>query len=108
MKTFSLEDYCNLLEKVAELEHEQWIKWSKTIVEKENISQERRERWQKLWVPYQQLSLEDKRQDIFWARKVLNEIPSLCPLLEKLRQMLQCQSCPYYKRCLKKMENKER
>ena len=44
-----------LIEKLAEIEHEQWMHWSKAIAEKENISQETLNRWQKYWVPYNEL-----------------------------------------------------
>jgi hypothetical protein len=60
-----------LLEKLAALEHEQWISWSMNIVHSESISYERLERWQKLWIPYEQLTEEQKEQDRAWARKAL-------------------------------------
>lgn len=61
----------NLLEILSELEHEQWMRWSRTIVEKEKLSATRILKWKKLWVPYSKLSEEDKEQDRVWARKVL-------------------------------------
>lgn len=64
----------DIIERLAELEHEQWIKWSKSIVENENISLDRLERWKKLWIPYKELSEEMKEHDRVWARKVLNII----------------------------------
>jgi hypothetical protein len=60
-----------LIEALAALEHQQWIDWSKTIAEKENLSPERLERWRKLWVPYEELDEKDKESDRAWARKVL-------------------------------------
>jgi hypothetical protein len=46
--------------------------WAKTIIEKEpNISQERKDRWNKLFIPYSELSEEMKEHDRKWARKVL-------------------------------------
>lgn len=60
------------LEQLAELEHRQWIEWSKNLVEKEpQISKERKERWSKLWVPYSELSEPMKDLDREWARQVL-------------------------------------
>jgi hypothetical protein len=61
----------NLIEDLAELEHEQWIFWSKDIASKEKLSPERLERWKKLWIPYKDLTEEQKEQDRVWARKVL-------------------------------------
>jgi len=60
-----------LLEELAEIEHDQWIKWSKSISESENISPERIERWKKFWCPYDELDEEIKEHDRVWARKVL-------------------------------------
>ncbi len=58
-------------EKLAELEHKQWVDWSKTIAHNENISSERLKRWMELWVPYSELSEEQKNQDRVWADKVI-------------------------------------
>jgi len=60
-----------LLEKLAELEHEQWVKWSKNLADTENISENRLFRWKKLWVQYWALTEKDKEKDRIWARKVL-------------------------------------
>jgi len=64
--------YKRLLEKLAALEHEQWVQWSKAVAHE--VSPERRARWEKYWVPYEQLSEEVKEQDREWARKVLRII----------------------------------
>ena len=63
-----------LIEKLAELEHEQWMVWSQDIASKELLSNERRERWRKLWIPFQELSEEMKDRDRKWAKKVLEII----------------------------------
>lgn len=68
------------LEKLAELEHEQWMAWSKAVDATESISNERMERWVKLWIPYAELSEKDKEYDRAWARKVLAIIQDV-PLL---------------------------
>jgi hypothetical protein len=62
----------NIIEGLAELEHEQWIAWSKNIHKLENISRERAVRWRKLWKPYKKLTEKEKEQDRVWARKVLD------------------------------------
>lgn len=62
------------LEILAELEHEQWVKWSQNLATTEKISPERLERWQKLWIPYAKLTEEEKEQDRVWARKVLSSL----------------------------------
>lgn len=60
-----------VLERLAEHEHNQWIAWSKQISKSENISKDRLVRWKKLWVPYSKLSEQEKEQDRKWARKAL-------------------------------------
>ena len=61
----------NLFEQLAELEHEQWMAWSKDIASKENISQVRLERWRSLGKPYSKLTEEQKDQDRLWVEKVM-------------------------------------
>lgn len=61
----------DLIEQLAELEHEQWMAWAKTLMETEPISQKRRQRWQKYMVPYVELSEDVKEHDREWARKAL-------------------------------------
>lgn len=66
----------DLLEKLAALEHEQWVEWSKSVVKTEQISPSRLERWCILWVPYDELPEEYKEADRLWARKVLEIVTS--------------------------------
>ena len=63
-----------LLEKIAEIEHEQWVSWSKAIAKQENLSPERLERWKKYWIPYSELPEDVKEHDRKWARRVLEVI----------------------------------
>ena len=58
-----------LLERLAELEHEQWVAWSRAVAAE--VSAARRRRWQECWVPYAELPEEVKELDREWARKVL-------------------------------------
>jgi len=58
-----------LLEQLAEVEHEQWMAWSQSVAAE--VSAERRQRWQACWVPYEDLPEEVKELDRQWARKVL-------------------------------------
>ena len=60
-----------LIEKLASLEHEQWIEWSKQLAHTEKISVNRIERWKKLWIPYDEHTEEQKEQDRGYARKVI-------------------------------------
>jgi hypothetical protein len=61
----------DIIEVLAELEHEQWMKWSKDIADKETLSDGRLERWRKCWVPYAELTEDMKEFDREWARKSL-------------------------------------
>lgn len=67
------------IEELAELEHEQWIAWSKELSKHQYISQVRQERWKKLWKPYSELTEEEKEQDRVYARKLL-------PILHDIRR----------------------
>lgn len=61
-----------LLDKLAELEHKQWLFWSQKLVQTENISLERLKRWKELWVSYDDLSQDQKEQDRIWAKHALD------------------------------------
>jgi len=60
-----------LLEKLAEFEHEQWVSWSKNVVDNYEIPDFLLMNWTKNWIPYSELSEEMKEKDRKWARKVL-------------------------------------
>lgn len=60
-----------LIEKLASIEHDQWMSWSKNIASTEKISKSRLERWNDLWIPYSQLFDVDKESDRAWAKKSL-------------------------------------
>lgn len=63
------------LEQLASLEHDQWVEWAKSLLASEpGISASRRERWEKLFVPYKDLTEESKEQDRVYARKILKII----------------------------------
>ena len=61
------------IEKLAELEHQQWIEWSKPIADYINPAyySKKLDQWRKCWIPYSKLTEEQKEQDRVWARKVL-------------------------------------
>lgn len=66
-----------LLEALASIEHDQWMEWAQSLMDNENISSERRQRWSKLMVPYDELTEESKEQDRVYARKVLSAISDI-------------------------------
>jgi hypothetical protein len=66
-----------LVEKVAALAHDQWMKWAKDILETETISKERADRWkEECFKPYEELTEEMKEFDRQWARKYITLIQS--------------------------------
>jgi hypothetical protein len=58
-------------ERLASLEHLQWMAWASSILDSEPISDERRARWKALFVPYDELPEDMKEEDRKWARAVL-------------------------------------
>lgn len=64
----------SLLERLAEIEHDQWISWTKAI--QRRVTPKERERWRKLWKPYSQLTEEEKDKDRAWAKKVMKTVKS--------------------------------
>jgi hypothetical protein len=58
-----------LLEHLAELEHEQWVAWAREVAAE--VSAERRRRWEVFFRPYAELPEEVKELDRRWARKAL-------------------------------------
>ena len=63
-------DIVRLREQLAELEHRQWAHWTRYMLE--NWTGVNRARWtRQMNVPYAELSEDEKREDRYWADKVL-------------------------------------
>ena len=81
-----------LRDRLADLEHEQWMSWAKSILTTEQISAKRKERWVKCFIPYDELSDEMKEHDLVWADRVLaivgEENDKLKAENERLREAL--------------------
>jgi len=60
-----------IIESLAELEHDQWMSWADSIMKSEKISDNRFARWASLMIPYAELSEEMKEHDRVWARRAL-------------------------------------
>ena len=83
IRTLTPEQEAVLIEKLAELEHEQWVQWSNALANEIRVYlnwlpedmrivlSERLERWDSMWVPYDALTEKTKEPDRVWARKVL-------------------------------------
>ena len=61
----------DIIEKLAELEHKQWMYWSKAMASTEKLSVARLRRWKDLWRPYKDLPAKIRTQDRKWAKRVL-------------------------------------
>ena len=62
-------------EVLAELAHRLWTHWSQHIAEEEDISQERLDRWETLWIPFDELSDEMQERDRELVERFLDEKP---------------------------------
>lgn len=60
---------------ISVLAHRLWTHWSQHIAEEEDISEDRLERWEGLWIPYEDLSEEDKEDDRRLVQRFLSEKP---------------------------------
>jgi hypothetical protein len=58
-----------LRERLADLEHQQWMKWAKDVWDQ--VDWVTAIRWQGYFVPYGELTEEIKNHDRKWADKVL-------------------------------------
>ena len=74
----------DIIEELAWLEHMQWMIWSKAVADE--VSAERRERWNKLRVPYGELSEVDKNKDRDWARRALRTVCGVDEHNEEIKQ----------------------
>lgn len=70
-----------LLDKLAELEHKQWMQWtrsvSRLIDECDDVPDElmkKRESWKLNWKRYDNLTEEEKDKDREWAKKIIEII----------------------------------
>jgi len=61
----------SLLEGLAELEHKQWMYWSKDLVKQKLVPNETIKRWNKMWIPYKDLPEDIKEEDRKFAYKAL-------------------------------------
>ena len=59
----------DLVEALAEIEHEQWMHWSRTVAA--DVTDATRAKWQRSWTDYAVLPDDLKEADRVWARKVI-------------------------------------
>ncbi len=62
------------IERLAAIEHSQWMAWARTLMDEEPVlSASRQDRWQAMMVDYSELPEETKEYDREWARIVIGE-----------------------------------
>ena len=62
------------IERLAAIEHTQWMAWARTLMDEEpELSASRQDRWQAMMVDYSELPEETKEYDREWARIVIGE-----------------------------------
>jgi hypothetical protein len=68
-------------EPLAALAHRLWTYWSQNLAEEEEISEERLERWEDLWIPYEELPEAIKDVDRELVERFAEEMPNYerCP-----------------------------
>jgi hypothetical protein len=62
----------SLIDLTADMVHQIWMGWAKAILDTEQVSQERVDRWAKCMVSYDELQEEEKQKDIEIAEKILS------------------------------------
>ena len=58
-----------LVEALSEIEHAQWMHWSQAVAA--DVTAGKRQKWQRSWVDYAELTDDLKEADRVWARKVV-------------------------------------
>ncbi|HLP78181.1 MAG TPA: hypothetical protein VK327_14840 [Candidatus Paceibacterota bacterium] len=58
-----------LVETLSEIEHAQWMHWSHAVAA--DVTAATRDKWQRSWVDYAELTDDLKEADRVWARKVV-------------------------------------
>ena len=59
----------DLIEALAEIEHEQWMHWSTAAAA--DVPAATRTKWRRSWVDYDEMTDDLKEADRVWARKVV-------------------------------------
>jgi hypothetical protein len=61
-----------LIERLADLEHQEWMHWAKALIADEpNLDAKRVDHWRSSFVPYAALPEPVKDLDRTWSRRVL-------------------------------------
>ena len=69
MSELPLNPIDDLVEALAEIEHEQWMHWSQSVAAE--VTEATKVKWQRSWADYVKLADDLKEADRMWARKVV-------------------------------------
>ena len=94
-------EYDKSIEHIADKSHEGWIHWSTVTanalkeavmlmkskepsdhVQAIKILEHKLEKWKKSWIPYNELTEEMKEFDREWAQKLVDYVPTKCPVYQ--------------------------
>ena len=76
LRTLTSDQKAELIEELADIEHEQWGHWTRCFFVFYNA--DNRKRWQQQsHTAYKNLSEDEKESDRVWARKVIQKIEEL-------------------------------
>ena len=67
----------DILEVLSEIEHDQWMAWAKSLMESEDLSEDRIKRWKTMMVPYDKLPEDIKDYDREYAQKVIDALSTI-------------------------------
>ena len=72
-KNVEVVEEIDVIDRISKIIHEAWMEWTKSISDIEYFDQLilKVDRWEELWVPYEQLSDAMKEKDREWARKII-------------------------------------
>jgi len=79
-------DHKHLIEDIADLEHQQWMHWAKSMMNRPalKLPYTQRKNWENWMVPYSDLPEHIKELDRVWAVKIIdliyNNPHSICPV----------------------------
>lgn len=60
------------LEELSELEHKQWLTWTKNLAKNNDIPKWLKQHWFENWIEYRFLTEKIKELDRVWAKKVID------------------------------------
>lgn len=67
-------EFNELIEKLANIEHVQWMTWSEATATSTLSREELTSKWKLYWMAYEELPEETKEKDRIWARIIFENV----------------------------------